>query len=93
MWPFMYEESDWVLVNDDLHKETQKRSVHDDGMVTVIISNIHVPACLDLPKCSYFEDEVWWRARSHCGSEDPIMVRVDQCLIQVQNQNLPLYCI
>lgn len=53
----------------------------------------HVPACLYLPKCSYFEDEVWWRARSHCGSEDPIMVRVDQCLVQVQNQNLPLYCI
>lgn len=53
----------------------------------------HVPACLCLPKCSYFEDEVWWRARSHCGSEDPIVVRVDQCLVQVQNQNLPLYCI
>lgn len=42
MRPFMYEESDWVLVNDDLHKETQKRSVHVDGMVTVIISNIHM---------------------------------------------------
>lgn len=44
-------------------------------------------------ECSYFEDEVWRRARSHCGSEDPVMVRVDQRLVQVQNQNLPLYCI
>ena len=41
----------------------------------------------------YFEDEVWRRARSHCGSEDPVMVRVDQRLVQVQHQNLPLYCI
>lgn len=31
MWPFMYEESDWVLVNDDLHKETNTTTpIHVD---------------------------------------------------------------
>ena len=54
---------------------------------------ICVPTCTDVAECSYFEDEVWRRARSHCRSEDPVMVRVDQRLVQVQNQNLPLYCI
>ncbi|TNN67913.1 hypothetical protein EYF80_021882 [Liparis tanakae] len=53
-----------------------------------------VPSCT---RCaaerSYFEDEVWRRARPHCGSEDAVVVRVDQRLVQVQNQNLPLYCI
>lgn len=82
MRPFMYEESDWVLVNDDLHKETQgprscRYSVH--------LERTCVRTCRRESKCSYFEDKVWRRARSNCGSEDPIMVRVDQCLVQVQN--------
>lgn len=66
-------------------------SVHADrqrlGFSECALEHVYVS------ECSYFEDEVWRRARSHCGSEDPVMVRVDQRLVQVQNQNLPLYCI
>lgn len=41
----------------------------------------------------YFEDEVWRRSWSHCGSENPVVVRVNKRLVQVQNQDLPLHCI
>lgn len=54
--------------------------------------NAYVLGLIVVSEGSYFEDEIWRRARSHCWSEDPVVVRVDQRLIQVQNQNLPLYC-
>ena len=43
--------------------------------------------------CVYLEDEVWRCAWSHSRSEDPIVVRVDQRLVQIQHQNLPLHSI
>lgn len=85
MWPFMYKESDWVFINDDLRGKKRRNQINNT------FKRVSLKAKTRL--CSYFEDEVWRRARSHCGSEDPVVVRVDQRLIQIQNQNLPLYCI
>ena len=88
MWPFMYKESDWMLINDNLHRGVNRTTqlIQMDQVFTTQCARVSL-------YCSYFEDKVWWRARSHCGPEDPIMVRVDQRLVQIQNQNFPLYCI
>lgn len=51
----MDEESYWMLVDDDLCEEEE----HTD--VEAFILSV----CL---KGSYFKDEIWRRARSHCGS-------------------------
>lgn len=54
----MDEESYWMFVDDDLREEEQQ---HTD--VEAFIECVCV--CL---KGSYFKDEIWRRARSHCGS-------------------------
>lgn len=44
-------------------------------------------------RCVYLQDKVWWCSRPHCRSKDTIMVRVNQSLIQIQDQDLSLHCI
>lgn len=86
MWPFMYKESDWMLVYDDLqthtHRQVSRTKQDSDPVVCICATLGH-----------YFENKVRRRARSHCGPQDAVMVRVDQRLVQVQNQDLPLYSI
>jgi len=89
MWPFMNEESDWMLINDDLRGRVNRWFTWTTTVFKLECTCGHIHTS----DSSYFEDKVWRRARPHCGSEDPVMVGVDQCFIQIQNQNLPFYCI
>lgn len=46
MWPFVYEESYWVLINDDLHKEKSKHERTD--VDSVFILSVCVQTCRDV---------------------------------------------
>lgn len=39
----------------------------------------------------HLEDEVRGCSRLDCGPQDPIMMGVNKCLIQIQHQDLPLH--
>lgn len=79
MWPFMYEEPDRVLVDDNLREQGNTICPPCSCRQTVFSSNV---MCSNMQMCIlYFEDEVWRCAWSHCGSKDPVMVGVDQRLV------------
>ncbi|KAM7318375.1 hypothetical protein ACRRTK_023112 [Alexandromys fortis] len=39
----------------------------------------------------HLEDEIGRCSRPHCGPQDPVMVRVNKCFIQIQHEDLLLH--